>query len=668
MDPPVSVPLAEVFLAPFPLLLLVTGLGWSLALFPNRGELRISERILASMVLGVFCSVLGGLVLCALGVFGAGGVWIAAAIFAAAGFALAWRRGGLRDGWRIAPGELLSVRAVLGVVFVAVVVAAHTWRLTDRPTALAPVAWYYLGDIIELIHAGTIPSSTIDWGMEMNYETNKIGWYLAVGAWNLVSGLVDKPWIAIYQHVVWVAAGFALAAWVLFSRLTRHPLAAVFGAVLLVVLPRILLKLSCLRGESFGQFLLLAAMWAIHLTFRRNAVRWHVLTGVLMGVLITCHGVPAVIAVFWYAAVLINAAIRWPCSCLRRLKWIGLSAAIAVAIVGAAWTVASVTPVSGQSALSSPGEYRPYRGKDPTSAFKVMVFGRSEKRADDFRHPFTVGPFRPPDEIFTQLRRWAQTPLRFWPHKSDKSWPVVFVLFALIMWKARRQKRMALSVPLFFGVLFAWGVAFAYNYHTSLPAEHPNRREFMYLQVMMTVWIALFADLAIDRLRARFRRPLIHLPIALAVCAALLIKPVQVAVEQLEKPASHVSGPTANGMLAMNYLREHTPPDSLVFTNGSSDGVIQVLAQRESIMEGRAPYFQPDNLRKVLKVLKRAQAYSRDADDVDWLREQGVDYVLIGGNRLALRSFPTGGFDDEPPGLELVKLFGKVKVFRVLDE
>jgi hypothetical protein len=518
--------------------------------------------------------------------------------------------------------------------------------------------------MLEILATGAIPAATIDAGISMPFDTNKISWYLVAGGWIAMSGLESSPWHVLHFLTLAVVVGTGLCAWVFLRGLLERTLAAAAGTLLLLWLPWLSWKLFSFAGETFGVMLMFAAF-----TFTQQALsspdwRKHLLVGLTLGLLGTAHAVPAAIAAFWYVAVAAGLMLTERGLPLRRVGQALASAGLAIVLVLGIWEFAGGGLLSRQVAVAQPESLKPYRGYDPTRAFAVLATGRPlQGRVPPYRSPEEVTFYVTPSALLQSLVGRAALAHPLWPNGLWGAAILVGVLLGLVAIAGRRQRYVAPAVLVAFGLLYALGLLFSYRYNTWLPALHPIRREFPYAHLLTAISVAAALDVGVCALQRgvpRLGRWLLAIELALA--GALLVPAVPRGF-----PTSPWTGEqrmTVDGLQALRWLRTETAEDARILTDGSSDGVVWVLANRVSIIEGRAPYFRQSYLAHSLRTLEGALTFYAGAAPVSWLRDQRVDYVIEGSHELGTRPFRRRPFRP-PPGLELAARFGGIRIYRV---
>ncbi len=655
---------------PFFALLLVgvlPGIPWAYVLAPYRMEL--SRRLSLAIVASLANAVSVGLICTSAHAFAAPNIALGLSLGGLLGLgALALhRRARVLPPQEIRAAVMSRANWIVGLLL-SIPVWAHALRQHQQPWRESRVAWYYLGDILEIVYQRAIPSLVIDHGMPMAFEINKISWYLPVAEWTSLVGPSRHPMFLMESMVLATVAAFALGAWLFMRELIHTRAIAVFASLTLTLAPRLIWKVGGFRGEGFGIMLMSLALWLVHRALREGGWRWHLWTSLSMALLVTSHLVPGVVLIFWYGVVAIAQWIRSGRGFLPQIPRVAGSTALAVILVAGVFSAAGSHTGRGQSALMNPSALKPYHGYDPTAAFVHLVEGKSlSRKVAKFRDGADERFHVPPDRLFRQLLKWVDTPIWFWPRGRDKlALPFYLFVMALIWRRGAQARILGVAFPLLFVLLYLWALFFSWRYHTYLPANHPSRREFAYLQFFLVPCIAASLEIGLQALRDRLADPIRQRAVIGLAAVVLTIGPARAAYKAFTsvKTLRLIRG---EGRHALAWLRKNTPRDARILLDGPTDGIVRVLAQRTAVLEGRAPYFQPENLSRVLDLIRRAGLYFRTPSDVEWLYEQQIDYVVTGAVTFGARPFAHATLSRRrsPPQLDLVAHFGSVRIYRV---
>ncbi|MDH5673266.1 MAG: hypothetical protein OEZ06_14020 [Myxococcales bacterium] len=660
----------------------VPGLVWTGALYPGAQELRSSERLLLGALLGLASALAAGILLSRLpwpgapssaGALRAAALWPAFAVVTlAAAFGCARRGCQVRAILMRALDELRSLPALAVLLLAGATLFAHGAKLLGDPGAAPAVAWCYLGDILDIVTRTTVPLTNTDYGSAMRFEVNKIGWYLPVADWIAMADAAGRPFRVMQIWTLWVIGWLTLTLWVYLRSLTSSAWSAFFGTALFLWLPHGVFKLHGFRGEPLGMLLLFTTLWLALRSQEQPDRRPLGLLAIAVAMLCTVHLVPAAVAALWLLA---SFGVRL----LRTRDFVRIArtaAALAAGCVlaGAIWSLSRHDPLSGQHGLMTPEAYVAFEGFDPADAFEQQFWGRplNPRRVLPFRPGETGEFYMTPVQALRKLGRWAELPIGVLPSALHPALtPAVFLALCLVAWRHRRAGELGLVLPVFALLLFLWALYFLAGYHTKLPALHGVRREFMYLQQLLVVIAALALDRAITAIFARARRAVAVGSAAVLVAGALAV-PVWKGVERLRSRQLLETRVSESGLAAYDFIRRHTPPDARFLADGNSAGVFQVLAGRSSLTEGRAPYFQPGNLRIANQMFKDARtALHGPTRAPAFFARQRVDYLVLGSRHLGmlpLRPVPRARNIIDAGIAKVIARFGPVAILKVRGE
>jgi len=661
------------------LLLMLLGLVATLLVFPDVGDLAAAERGVLAALYGLAISVAIATVLVRLPAPptsepAASGLLTRRALGVAV--ALTCIALGSAAGWRGAqPGAVLrQARRSLsrpGAWFVLAASALYTTSFgvlySELPRRTTPVSWYYLRDILGVVDQAGLPTRMIDYGTAMPFDVNKLAWYLVVANTSLLSG-VRNPFAIESFWVLAVAALLPVVAWVFLRSLTSTRLAAALGTTLMLCLPWLLRKMAAFRGESFGIVLLFSVLWLAVEASRRRDARWSLSAGLALGLLLGSHLVPGLVALAFSAA-------WWTGHALLERRSLGqtLRSGATVAATGLAFALL-LTVGSGhgmarnQSGLSTPGAFSAYRGHDPARAFERLAYGRA---IDDsvlvYRPHGDAAFFSPPSEVGRALLAAVDIPSTFDLAVTPAVLGIAFAAVStLIFVFQRRSRELALALPLTLLILYAFALLLSLRFDTYLPAAHAVRREFPYVPLLLIVAIAAALDPLFAWIGGRLA-PRSALAVGGALVVVLCAGPVRDAPDHLARHWARKRAVTPAGREALRWLTRHTGPDARILVDGSSDGLIRVLAGRTSLTEGRAPYFHAEALRTATDALAAAIGFF-EAPEASWLRRHDVDYVMTGSQELATRPFARDGRRIDLDGLEGLRervRYGDVAIYEV---
>jgi len=658
------------------LALIATGFvpGWLLSgvTHPRADSLHTLERVVVAIVLSVAATALGGMLLARLDLLAPGPIAAWTALSALGAGAWAWSR---HCEWRAiaarARSDGVSLPGLASLVLIVGYGVAFAVRQQIDPWSSPQPAWNYLGDVFAMLDSGGLPTHTLDYGETFAFEANKLTWYLALSHWIALAGLRDAPWSIVHWQVPLVAAAFAASVVVFARTLTTRPLPALVGAAAVLMLPRMISKFAGLRGESAAFIALFALLWAVARIARgdRAAVA---LASVSAALLATTHLVPAAVAALACTALAttrlgLHGREAVP-GVLRSL----VAAAIAAVVVACAWWVAPQSPLTEQSGIAQPGQFEAFRGYDPAQAYLHLVFrGELDATVEPLRDPESTFLYFHPTYLLRELVERSALPHPLWP-LAQWGWLLPLGLAAwAFAWrrKERPGHEWIGALPVVFGGLFALGLLFSYRYHTYLPAQHPMRREFPYLAVFYSLALAPITEALYDVMLRRSSAQLARAATAAFVAAMLL--PIAHAGFTRWRDIPGMARTNADGRAALAWLRDHSEPEARLLMDGSAVGLLGAHTGRACISEGRAPYFQPANLRIALDSLADSRRFFRlraEPSADEFLRDRRIDYVVTGSSALGSRPFAAEPLRLDPRRHPIAARFGEVEIHRITRE
>lgn len=133
----------------------------------------------------------------------------------------------------------------------------------------------------------------------------------------------------------------------------------------------------------------------------------------------------------------------------------------------------------------------------------------------------------------------------------------------------------------------------------------------------------------------------------------------------LEKP-----GLSKDGLNALRWLKGEVPPSFSVLTNQRTTGAIGLIAEASGLIEGRAPYLQPELLYDALEKMKQVRSFFTLGGDNEFLDKEKVAYVIAAPNgELGGQDVTQGKYKlsllFSNKRLKLKKIFGSVVVYEV---
>jgi hypothetical protein len=131
------------------------------------------------------------------------------------------------------------------------------------------------------------------------------------------------------------------------------------------------------------------------------------------------------------------------------------------------------------------------------------------------------------------------------------------------------------------------------------------------------------------------------------------------------------SGLTHDGLDALTWLQGRVPPPETVLTNQRTPCSIGLISKAAGVLDGRAPYLQPDVLYDVLDKIILSQQFFISGEDNGILDQEKVRYVVVapagelGGNDITQGRYNVEALSRNKR-LRMRKVFGDIIVYEVL--
>ncbi len=609
---------------------LVPGAGATLAAF-RPGRLTVEAALALTFGLGYAATALAATALAATHTMGRTGFVIAWALVTLALWGLAARRRFLRPHLRALRADARAARWTLAPGLAGLAAFAVQKLRLDSGTLLSSseAAWRYWGDGLEILHAGRVPPTTLQWGMELPTTVSKV----ILNSFEAgIASVAPHGAPPTMMALVWLGAVGLFAALLALGRaLGLGPLAVGVPAVLLVAPAALPLNsefaedTTTYRVETLGRMLAVcAAVVAVAIVRGRAGRREAVVAGVLLGAGAGTHLIPvAVVGIFavWYAA----ASLALGRGGRRRAGRVAGAAGVAALVTVVVWLAAlgaSGGDLGFQRARGSGG----YPGfpvtLDPTKTFEVVKPSHPRGRRSGWAiRPSQIGTVAV-SSVFNEVQ--ITTPRRDFAGLALLAIASVAVL-------VRRRRSLGPAVVAAWAtaiVLVALGLYFSHRYRTFVPATFGPRRLFEYgvLLAVLTAFVvasAAFRETAARLGRRRGRGLRRAVPVAAAVLAVLVVASVS---------PRQTSPLEERGLQLMQTLARTVPCDARILVNVRTAGSFEVLARRTSVGEGMAPYLRPSVLRRVLPVVLGAKAFFKDPlANRAYIDRERVDVVIAVG-------------------------------------
>ena len=619
--------------------LLIPGMGLCLAT-----RVTLDRPFLTSLALAFglgFATVAGlSLALASVGVLGGTALGLGWLVVTSSVWVIAVGRGRLREhahAWRS------DVRAdpwsALGVV-VTVVGAAVVRSTLDPLVNLAPTVLRYWADGLEIVDAGRIPETTLQWGRVLPTAGSKIALSAFDAAMATLVGRGPIEPLAELSSVVTI--GLIVVTIAVFRELGMRRWAPV-GALLLFFTPiDLAVDLEKNLAEDWGRLLAFAAVLAAILALpRAPRTTEHVrdaiaegagrsaslvVAGVLLGVAAGTHLVAASVGVATLFAL--AAAVAFVSRAWRR-SLAGTAAVLGIAVI-----------VGGGILVAAPGDLG-FQGAVDQRAYADLRRDLSLPPTFDPTRFIAMNDLEPPT-IRTDLgsadiaRQYAYRLVGANAYQGGAGapparWSVVgptvlgFVLALLLILRGPPDLRLvAVMNVLLAAGLFVVGVLFAFRYDVFALEYFGNRRLFAYAALPFVAIGVAGAEAVSRRLasgRLGERGASIVAFVGVVVLAGVLI-PTGETPPTIGKRTAQVA--------LLERIGRQVPCEGRILATHRTLGTFQTIAGHAAVLEGMGPHVRPSVLRLAIEEILRAQDFFDDPEaGRAYLRARGVDAILV---------------------------------------
>ena len=607
---------------------LVPGAGATLAAF-RPGLLGIEAAIALTFGLGYAVSALTATALAVTGTIGRTSFIVALTLVTAALWAAALRRHSPRAVLRALATDARCSRWILAPGLVGLTAFAIE-KLRVQPLTIlssSQAAWRYWADGLEILRAGGVPSTTLQWGIHIPTTVSKV----VLNSFEAgIASVAPNGALRTMAALVWLGSVGLFAALLALARaLGLRVLAVVVPAVLLAapssgpINPEFAQDANSYRVETIGRMVAVCAVVvAIAVVRGRAGRREAVVAGLLFGAAAGTHLIPVVVIgmfAVWYAAgSIVLGRRRRP-----RLRRIAGAAGITALVTVAVW-LAVLAASGGDLGFQRAREGGGYPGfpatLDPTKTFEVIKPSHPRGR----RSGWAIRPMRIGETAVASVFDDVQVTT---PRRDYVAIVLLAVTSGLVLWRRRRALGPVTLASWATALSLAVaGLYFSHRYRTFVPATFGPRRLFEYGVLFAVLATAAVASTVLRDAVARSARRRRHgLRRAGAVCTAVLA--VAIAASAPPRAATALE---RNGLAVMTTLSRTVPCNARILVNVRTAGSFEVLARRTSVDEGMAPYLRPSVLRRVLPIVLGAKAFFHDpAANRAFIENQHVDAVLV---------------------------------------
>ena len=599
-------------------LVLLPGAGAALAVSAPT-QITLETAVALAFGLGYALAGMAATALAVTGTIGKASLAIAWAFVTATAWAVAVRRRSAVRHARVFARQARRSPWTTGSGMVALVAfAAHQLQVPPISNLAYEAPWRYWADGLEILHAGGIPTSSPQWGLDLVPTVSKV---LLNSFESGVAAVAPNGDLAAIGALVWLAAVGLFAALLALARELGLRGASAAVPVLTLAAPSWLplgseyrADLLVYRVENIGRMVAVCAVvTALLAVRRRGGMRYAVLSGLMLGAGALTHLIPVLVAgafLIWYAAG--RVALRW-----RGVRPTMVAAGITVAVTAVVWA-AGILPAGGDIGFQRAGGGSGYPGfpvtVDPTKSFQVAHLAHPRGR----RTGWAIPPARVAEGAVAAAFSRGEA-------ASSHEYAGVALLAAVsvgLLWRRRRLLGpVVLACWLTSLAFLAAGLLFSHRFRTRIPADFGPRRLFENEVLLLALLAAAAAGYALRLAVGRSRRARIGGAAALTAAAVALI---------ITEPLPAASAQDRAGLDVMAAVSSSVPCGARMLVDRRTAGSFEVLARRVSVDEGMAPYLRPAVLREVLPVVLGAHRFFRDpAGNAAFLVEHRIDAVVV---------------------------------------
>ena len=461
---------------------LVPGAGATLAAF-RPGLLGIEAAIALTFGLGYAVSALTATALAVTGTIGRTSFIVALTLVTAALWAAALRRHSPRAVLRALATDARCSRWILAPGLVGLTAFAIE-KLRVQPLTIlssSQAAWRYWADGLEILRAGGVPSTTLQWGIHIPTTVSKV----VLNSFEAgIASVAPNGALRTMAALVWLGSVGLFAALLALARaLGLRVLAVVVPAVLLAapssgpINPEFAQDANSYRVETIGRMVAVCAVVvAIAVVRGRAGRREAVVAGLLFGAAAGTHLIPVVVIgmfAVWYAAgSIVLGRRRRP-----RLRRIAGAAGITALVTVAVW-LAVLAASGGDLGFQRAREGGGYPGfpatLDPTKSFEVIKPSHPRGR----RSGWAIRPMRIGETAVASVFDDVQVTT---PRRDYVAIVLLAVTSGLVLWRRRRALGPVTLASWATALSLAVaGLYFSHRYRTFVPATFGPRRLFEY--------------------------------------------------------------------------------------------------------------------------------------------------------------------------------------------
>jgi hypothetical protein len=600
------------------------------------------------------------------------------------------------------PLPVLMVGVALALAWFGVLVPEGAEDTGDgRPNGT--IVYYHWGIVSEVVAAGGLPETLTEWGKprEFPYE---YGFSVMHGAATATlageSGFVLEERYRIAMVIAALLAAFAL--W----RRWLPPWWAWLAAVLTLNVSRIETRMLVYKPEAFAFVLVLWSAWLLDEALERRSRLWGGMAGLVLASSFLAHPIGSLLVAPLWGGILAGRLLpgTWRAVRERQARTWGESARRVASTAGlralpAALVVFALLFGGLRSTIGSTGQdlaQSPQSGVDLTRVVYNLAYVTADPLAeprvpecgDLFGVYATVRPF------YSTNATW----FFFDPGDPASALLIAGIAIALaggLLLLLRRSgrtswpdraKRGAVTWAFYgLGVYLLAMLVCAY-YSTWVPERVGPMRLMPYWALIFPPLLAAAAwgvarvlsgrrlggDLLTFRARSRWLGGGVGVLPALALATLATWTFSTASARDRGVPPFYIAEPRVGGLAeegrrAYIWTRHNLPKDATILTNGYVEGALGMLSGRSGLLDGRAPFAQPDPWRKeAIDLLRRSRAFFRRPAETPV--PAAATHLLVAPHEVNLGGsfFPTDfAALARDPRLREVRRFPRVVVYRV---
>ncbi len=566
------------------------------------------------------------------------------------------------------------------------------------------IVYYHWGIVSKVVEDGGLPASLLEWGKprEFPYE-----YAFSVMHGAATANLAGDTGFVLEEHYRLAMVLFAFAAMLALWRRWLPPWWAWLAAVLTMNVSRIETRLLVYKPEAFAFILVVWSAWLLDEALERRSRRWGALAGLVLACSFLAHPVGSLLVAPLWGGILLGRMLpsawqRWrarrggPPTDPAAVGLLGLRALVPAVLVFAVLFVGlrTVIGTTGQNLSQSA-----VGGVDETRVVYNLAYVSSNPfarpRVPECSHPFGIYSTQRPffsshaAGFFFDLHAVPslllicgglvllagtfvlQPPPRLgrWPVAAKRAvltWSFyaigVYLLALLICtyystWVPQRVGPMRL-MP-YWALIFPGLIAGA-GWAGAALASHPRAR------------IAGVTTPASPRWAGWLGASVAVVPaLVVAALAIWIFTPIgskrDPGVAPFYLAAPRAGGLSAGALDAYHWISRRLPKRALILTNGYIEGALGMISRRTGVLDGRAPFAQPEPWRaEAVDLLARSRRFF--LHPAHSAAPGGATYVLAGqpnvnlGGTFFPTNFPALSRD---PDLSLVYRREGVAIYRV---